>query len=288
MGAEGRDEGGAGGAGSLRGLRAVGGSTGGRRLPEVSPYGLSPLSPKERVRTDRADVRRVSGGRRCGVRATLSPGEAERIVQAVCTRMKHRLAGSLSEWEDLLVVGRAAVLAAERSFDPSRGAKPGTHVWNTVCWAVEDELQVMSPWGRGGAEAGRKYYKRYGKRAPWEGSICSLDVPATTGDGEGERLSDLVPDPEVDVQADTLAREEFSRVAAAMAVLPALERKLLRLRYCQGASYEACAVAIGVSRNTARKYEKVALEWLRLRLEGEMGSATAADKSARLASGGEQ
>lgn len=188
---------------------------------------------------------------------------ATRVVRAIVARARR---GGLLDAEDLVQEGLAAVVAADRDFDPARGVPFDAYARWRAHLAVRDALRSADPLPqrvRADLAAVRAAQARCLARGDADPSTAALAAEAGLPSARVARalaaearsrlidasMLDAVPDPgcapgpeDLAVDADTR-----DRVRRALLDMPARERLVLVMRHCDGLPNQAVAAALGVS-----------------------------------------
>lgn len=151
--------------------------------------------------------------------------------------------------EDLTQAGFIAVLRAVDSYDPTK-AKFSTHLFQLL---------------RAEFTAATGQHTKLSRLDPLQNAV-SLDAPLE--DGEDTTLADFIPD--TAAEAEITAVDERNRrvrlraeLETVLSSLPDEEQRTIRARYYQGKTLDAIAVAEGISKATASRWEQAALRRLR-------------------------
>jgi len=212
--------------------------------------------------------------------------EHSRLVTALAARFLY----SGQEFEDLCQVGMMGLLRAVRNFDESRGLCFSTYAVPVILGEIRRFLRDDNPVkvSRSLKEdyirlrrAEQKLSKDLGA-SPTLSELCAetglsreealqalegasrpLSLESPVGDDGSLRLGDTVPETESVDTIDRLALKE------GISQLPALERKIVTLRYFYARTQQQTADFLGMTQVQVSRKEKKILQTLRLRFGEE-------------------
>ena len=221
-------------------------------------------------------------------------------VRALVERLKRKLPPSL-EAEDLYSVGLTGLVVAARNYRPARAGSFAAYAATRIRGALLDELRRQDWMSR----AGRSKAKRLGAAlarleqaqggAVSAASLCaelrmseaelqalqeemrpvrlvSLDAPAEGGEPQEERsLHDLLGDAGAAAAGEVVARKELvGLLAARIAQLPEMPRKVLALYYYENLRLADIAAAFGLTESRICQIHTQAVKQLRAYLQSVM------------------
>lgn len=230
------------------------------------------------------------------------------LVGYVISRLKLHLPPPFDE-EDLHEVGVVGLVAAARTYDPSRDVTFKTYAYLKIRGAIVDELRSRTPLPRGQVrklksldDITREYFKEHGCAPPVEvlaersglsqeeverllvsaraASVLSLDYKSE-GAGPGEEtpptLADMVSSPHTLDPGEAAGRAELlERMAEAMMQLPERDRQVLVLYYHDNLLLKEIGAVLGVSESRVCQLHARAI----YRLRQAMQSAPVGGRSA--------
>ena len=190
--------------------------------------------------------------------------------------------------EELVSVGRIGLLKAIRTFDPARGCRFSTYAVPLIFGEIRRFLRddgpikvsrekkrlaaALSAERERAAEAGEDVRlsdlaRRIGVTPEEAADALDAVSPIRSlseyafGDGEGPTLGETLSD-------DSENEKAFDKIAIALAVekLPALEKKIVLLRYYRDLSQQRVADLLGLTQVKVSREEKRAVERLRREL----------------------
>lgn len=184
------------------------------------------------------------------------------LVDVVARRVGRRVKGQVP-FDDLVAMGRAALLDATRSFDPER-ARFRTYVGKKVAWAMYDGVRRETH--------GRRCAARAAQRAEpvdaHDDARAALAADRGIEErGEGAAVDDMEsiedqPSPDEDPEATVWRVQRAEALARAVRALPARERELVERHYFAGERFDLIALDLGISRSWASRLHAQAIRAL--------------------------
>lgn len=145
-----------------------------------------------------------------------------------------------NEYDELVSLGNEALVKAAHSYDPTKGVRPITHLYNCVRFQLISYSQRGRPAKNRRADGSERSVYRHDHR--WA-VMESLDVPAHNGDQVLTRAA-LVPDPYGGVGDELEQDETIDRVLRA---LTPTERAAFTLRHAWGLTLRQIAPRLRVA-----------------------------------------
>lgn len=187
------------------------------------------------------------------------------LVHRVAYRFRWAIGASL-DYEDLVSAGTIGLMKACERFEPERGFAFSTYATHWIRHHVGREVANHGRTVRIPVWALEKM-RRAGDGLP--PSATSLDAPLRANDPEGPtRLHGLEAEP-VDPTARREDIEMRQAIEAALSVLPARTRKMLKRRFWRDQTLAAIGKPFRLSRERVRQIEAEALKKLRRLLAKE-------------------
>jgi RNA polymerase sigma factor for flagellar operon FliA len=212
------------------------------------------------------------------------------LVHSIAAKLRGRLAKTM-EPGDLVGYGTRGLIEAAQRFDPKLGASFSAFAHYRIRGAIFDGMRTMGWYSRGdyarfrAEERASEYLAAAAER---EAALRGAEPHASTPDGS-EALAGIaellggvatihitsleaareLPDERWKAPDEAVQDAEGSeRVRAAMATLPAKERRLLELYYFGDQNLEAAGKKMGLSKSWASRLHARAVGHLREFLEG--------------------
>jgi RNA polymerase sigma factor for flagellar operon FliA len=212
------------------------------------------------------------------------------LVHSIAAKLKRRL-GKTMEPGDLVGYGTKGLMEAAQRYDPKHGAAFSTFAYYRIRGAMFDGMRTMGWYSRGdyarfrAQERAAEYLAAAAEREAAE----QVSAPAQTAEQKAETLESIAellsgvaaihitsleaardePDPRFRLPDQAmLDAEGGQRVRAALATLPAKERRLLQLYYFGDQNLEAAGKKMGLSKSWASRLHSRAVGRLRELLEG--------------------
>jgi RNA polymerase sigma factor for flagellar operon FliA len=212
------------------------------------------------------------------------------VLEFVARRLAKRLGGEVP-LDDLMALGRPALLEVARTFDPSR-AKFSTFAGLKVKWAILDGVRREAMFGRSSALArdranalaasarfseglaemeGRAGEEDLATEEVYQGRLRSLleghAAALALGLTAGGRDPDGIAGGET--PEESASREELRRaVAAAIRNLPEREHALIERHYFGDEAFDSIARDLGISKSWASRLHASAIQSLARSLRG--------------------
>jgi len=202
------------------------------------------------------------------------------LVEIICHQLRRQL-GLVVRMDDLVSYGREGLLAAARSFDPSRGVPfrrwanirvrgaviDGIRASSTLPRSVYSRLRAieaadraregLSPGETAEAHTPEDADKRLGEYLAGAATAIALGFRGSSVDDSGEP-TDRAPSAE-----ETLVREElFSAIRKSIQELPDAQRALIQRHYFEGATFEQAASELGLSKSWASRLHSRAVGYV--------------------------
>ena len=205
------------------------------------------------------------------------------LVKAICNQIRLQYGLSM-RMEDLMSYGREGLLAAARSYDPTRGVPFKRWANLRVRGAVIDGVRATSV-------VPRSVYTRV--RAPARTSTEGASTSACAEDGDGResiaevadrRLGEYLAaaatavalgfvgaradqhgeptDRSPSAEESLLRYELYEAIRAAVAELPEFERTLVERHYFEGVTFEEAAAELGLSKSWASRLHTRAIGYV--------------------------
>jgi len=205
--------------------------------------------------------------------------EGQRVLAGVARRVFQRL-GGLVDRDDLESLGRPALLAAARSFDPARGtfaAYVAARVRSAMVDGVRRETHGRTAAARAHVLAGAdRACEFHSENEPRDAGVVTQEEGEASLDqlldGQAAALAlgvvaygadlDLTPGSEESPEDRFLRKESLGRLDGALEGLPERERVLIRRYYFEEGTLEGIARELGVSTSWASRLHAQALESL--------------------------
>jgi len=213
------------------------------------------------------------------------------LVHAIASRLRGRL-GKTMEVGDLVGYGTKGLLEAAARFDPRGGAAFSTFAYYRIRGAIFDGMRAMGWYSRSdyahfrAEERANEYLAAEAER---EAARRRAGPRGAAAAGRSEALASLAellggvaavhitslelageqPDERFKIPEQAVADAEGgARVRAALAALPAKERRLLELYYYGDLKLEAAGRKLGLSKSWASRLHARAVKHLRELFEG--------------------
>jgi RNA polymerase sigma factor for flagellar operon FliA len=201
------------------------------------------------------------------------------LVDVICHQLRKQL-GLVVRTDDLVSYGREGLLAAARSFDPTRGVPFRRWANIRVRGAVMDGIRASSSLPRSvysrlraleAADRAKERLsddadrartpedadRRLGEYLAGAATAIALGFSGSSAD-EGGEPTDRSPSVE-----DTLVREElFLAIRRSIQELPDAERTLIQRHYFDGVTFEQAASELGLSKSWASRLHSRAVGYV--------------------------
>ena len=211
------------------------------------------------------------------------------LVHSIAAKLKRRL-GKTMEPGDVVGYGTQGLIEASKKYDPRQGTAFSTFAYYRIRGAIFDGMRTMGWYSRGdyarfrAAERANEYMAAASEREAAEKAAN----PAGSVQDKSEVLEDIAeilsgvatvhitsieaardaPDDRFKAPEDqVLEAEGRERVRAALAKLPAKERRLMELYYFADMNLEAAGRKLGLSKSWASRLHARAVNQLREALE---------------------
>lgn len=213
------------------------------------------------------------------------------VLEFVARRIAKRVRGEVAV-DDLMALGRPALLEVARTFDPNR-AKFSTYTALKVKWAIFDGLRRETSFGRAASarakalaasarfsegvaklegrledgELATEEVYQHRLRTLLDGHAAALALGLLTSSGEPDAVAGGAENPE-----ESASRAELKRaLAVAVRNLPERERALVERHYFGGEAFDAIARDLGISKSWASRLHAGAIQSLAASLrQGEI------------------
>ena len=207
------------------------------------------------------------------------------LVQSIAAKLRRRL-GKTMEPGDLVGYGTQGLIEAAKKFDPKQGTAFGTFAYYRIRGAIFDGMRTMGWYSRGdyarfrAEERANEYMTAAADREAAEKAAN----PARPAQDKSEVLEDIaeilsgvatvhitsieaareLPDDRFKApDEEVLAAEGRDRVRAALAKLPAKERRLMELYYFADMNLEDAGKKLGLSKSWACRLHTRAVNQMR-------------------------
>jgi RNA polymerase sigma factor for flagellar operon FliA len=212
------------------------------------------------------------------------------LVQAIAGKLKRTL-GRAIDFEDLVGYGSKGLVEAAERFDPRQGATFTTFAYYRIRGAMLDGLRTMGWYSRAdyaryrAEERANEYLQNVAERESAAQAAGSTSRPAaasalgdiaeilggvatihiTSLEAASTVIDERLAPPDQDVER----RQSGARLRAAVARLPAKERRLMELYYFGDKNLEEAGAELGLSKSWACRIHARAVVLLRDALDDE-------------------
>ncbi len=200
------------------------------------------------------------------------------LLQVVARRIARRL-GNRVPLDDLLDVGRPALIEIVRSYDPARSSFT-VYARSRLMWAILDGVRRETGWrserSRAAALAASEQYAEGARAAEAPAGVTAEDPQRQLGEllaghaaalalglmAGREEVSEAVPDGRESPEERAAAAELSVMLRREIEALPARERALIERHYYGGERFDLIAEDLGISKSWASRLHAQGIEQL--------------------------